>query len=186
MISSHAKSETNQNAARIGRGREWRRPWRCWLLVKAMAMALTALLTAPTTTTPWEGLGADRQGAGVLIFYSFFLCEIRLFFLSFYFEFFLLLSSHSHSWWRMAWRETCNTYWDYTVAQNSSFPLSLSLSRSLSPVGDFIDFLHAPWRQEMSDRHVTPLPLFVFTFCYSLFLIRYSLFVLFVLHIRIE
>lgn len=75
--------------------------------------------------------------------------------------------------------ETCSTYWDYTVAQNSSFGARLSRL-------DFIDFLHAPCGNVWQTRNT--LQLQQISIRYSPF--WYSLFVLFVLalvlHIRIE
>lgn len=176
MISSHAKSETNQNAARIGRGREWRRPWRrwwwwwrwrcCWQLGPGRAPL------PPPAPSLLEGVG--------LILHSFSLCEIRRFFHSFHSLFFVYfvfsLSSLVFAFaFVMAYVMKRVAHIETTLSHKSL--VSGRVSRL-----EFIDFLHAPCGNVWQTRNVATATNFysLFTFCYSLFVLAL------VLHIRIE
>lgn len=172
MISSHAKSETNQNAARIGRGREWRRPWRrwcwwwrwrcCWQLGPRTAPP------PPCTVSLW-GRGSD--------FALLFLVRDKTLF-SFVFFCFILFSLSSLVFafaFVMAYVMKRVAHIETTLSHKTL--VSGRVSRS-----EFIDFLHAPCGNVWQTRNVATATNFysLFTFCYSLFVLAL------VLHIRIE
>lgn len=98
--------------------------WTWSRMTAAMTMVLLTALPPLSPAPP----APSRLEAGGLILHSFSLCEIRRFFLSFHSLFFSLCSLVGI---RIRIRdgarhETCSTYWDYTVAQKSSFGARLS------------------------------------------------------------